>query len=364
MDKEKQILEYIRLNPFISQQELSEKVGLSRPAVANYIASLMRKGEIKGRAYILREESMILCIGGANIDRKARTKQNVRLHSSNPVVMSESYGGVARNIAENLQKLGMETAILTCVGDDKEGKSLLEHTNNQGIDISQVWTFPTERTGTYTALLNIDGEMVVSLADMDIYDKLTPLLLEEKWSYIASSNAVFLDTNIPADSIEFLLKRCYEINLPVFIDPVSSTKTSKLPKRLDGVKAILPNREEAEELTGIKILSISDCKEASQAILKLGVESVIITLGEEGVYYASQDDTGHLLPYEVDIVDVTGAGDAFASGVIYGMMNGKPLALSCQFGLAASALTLMTEHSVSPLLLPEKILKFVKEIPL
>src|SRR6185437_671054 len=100
MDKEKQILHHLRMNPFISQQELSSKVGLSRPAVANYIANVTRRGEIKGRAYILREESSsIVCIGGANIDRKARTNPKVRLYPSHPVKITDPCGGIARNFA-------------------------------------------------------------------------------------------------------------------------------------------------------------------------------------------------------------------------------------------------------------------------
>ncbi len=71
MDKEQQILQHIRLNPFITQQELAGKIGISRSAVAGYIAALTKRGEIKGRAYILREDALVTCIGGANLDRKA-----------------------------------------------------------------------------------------------------------------------------------------------------------------------------------------------------------------------------------------------------------------------------------------------------
>ncbi|MCK9906799.1 PfkB family carbohydrate kinase, partial [Frankia sp. Cpl3] len=98
---------------------MASKVGISRSAVAGYIASLTRRGEIKGRAYILRQEALLTCIGGANLDRKARSKEKVRLHSSNPVSISESCGGVARNVAENLGRLGCNTSLITCVGEDK-----------------------------------------------------------------------------------------------------------------------------------------------------------------------------------------------------------------------------------------------------
>jgi pseudouridine kinase len=360
MDKEKQILHHIRMNPFISQQELSSKVGLSRPAVANYIANLTRRGEIKGRGYILGEESSIVCIGGANTDRKARTNQKVRLYSSNPVRITETCGGVARNFAENLSRLGVSTSLIACVGEDKEGNWLLKETKSVGVDISQVWVLPMERTGNYTALLDVDGETIVAMADMTIYEKITTSMFEEKWSHIAASQAVFLDTNIPEESIRYLIKRCRDESIPLYIDPVSSTKAQRLPVRLDGVELLLPTREEAEILSDMRIESITDCQLACEKIRQRGVKQIIVTLGNEGVFYSSADESGHLPPYTTDIIDVTGADDAFASCAIYGMMMKESLIGSCELGLAGAALTLQTEESISPVLKPEKLHEIIK----
>ncbi|KOR76553.1 carbohydrate kinase [Paenibacillus solani] len=361
MDKEQQILEYIRMNPFISQQELSSKVGLSRPTVANYIASLIRRGEIKGRAYILREESSIVCIGGANIDRIARSNQKVDFHSSNPVKINESCGGAARNVAENLSRLRCNTAIMTCVGDDKEGNWILNEIKRQGVDVSQVWVLPTERTGVFITLLDQTGESVVSMDDMHIYEKMTTSMFEEKWSYIVSSQGVFLDTNIPKECISYIIKRCADEHIPLYIDPTSAAKTSKLPFLLDGVELLLPNRVEAEVLTNMKIDSIEDCQIASEKIRERGVKQVIITLGDQGAYYSSSEESGHLPSFATDIVDITGVGDAFSSCAIYGIMNNESLHNACQWGLASAALTLQTEESISTLLRPEKIYEVMQE---
>lgn len=355
MEKDMQILHHIRQNPFISQQELADLIGISRSAVAGYIAQLTKRGEIKGRAYVLRDEGMIACIGGANLDRKARGKQQVRLHSSNPVTIMESCGGVARNIAENLGRLGCNTSLITSIGEDKEGDWLLQETKKHGVHISQVWRLPTQRTGTYTALLDIDGEMVVSLANMDIYDALTPEMFAEKWSHIAAAHVVFIDTNIPADCLAYIIERCREENILLFVDPVSSIKAKKLPQQLDGVEAILPNREEAELMADMKITSIEECAEACRRIRERGVKHVIVTLGEEGIYYQSEDVEEHMPPYPTEVVDVTGAGDAFASGLLYGIVNGESFQRACRLGLAASALTLQTEQSVSPLLKADQL---------
>lgn len=362
MNMEKQILQQIRMNPYISQQEIANKVGLSRSAVAGYIRNLMKRGEIKGRAYILGEESSMVCIGGANVDRKAQGKQKMTLYSSNPVTIKEFSGGVARNVAENLSKLGVSTTLMTSVGNDKEGAWLLEETKSFGIDISQIWTLPGERTGTYTALLDTDGEMIISMADMDIYDKITPSMFESSWPAIANSRAVFFDTNIPSDCINYLIERCRYEGIPLYIDPVSSAKAGKLPGRLDGVALIFPNREEAERLAGMKIADLDDCETASKRIRERGVEKVVITLGNEGAFYSGERQSGHLPPFQTDVVDVTGAGDAFTASVMCGLINGETITKAVQLGLSAAALTLSTEKTVSPSLSHEKMNEWIKEI--
>src|SRR5438067_1389136 len=114
--KKQQLLELIRANPFISQQELANQLGLSRSAVAGYIAGLIRERKLLGRAYVLPElpdRRPVVCIGAANLDRKLRSSAALALRTSNPASAAESFGGVARNIAENLARLGTQVALLT-----------------------------------------------------------------------------------------------------------------------------------------------------------------------------------------------------------------------------------------------------------
>lgn len=385
MDREQQILSHIRRNPFISQQELAEVVGISRSAVAGYVAALTRKGSIRGRAYVLAEEGSVLCIGGANLDSKARGKQALRLGASNPVSVTESCGGVARNIAANLAALSANVSLLTAVGDDKAGRWLLDRTASQGVDIGPSVVLGGEKTGNYTAILDQDGEMFIAYADMDIYERITPAMLEEKWPHIVSAKLVVADANLPAESLAWLARRCGEESVTLFVDPISPEKAKKLPGRLDGVAAIFPNLAEARQLAGrdgkasasfdgatdeaaeSAIASSgpaagppapegeAEWAELARLILARGAGHVLITLGKHGAYCAGPEGGRHLPALPVRVVDVTGAGDAFLSGVAYGVLRGEPYETACLSGLAAARIALETASSSSEQLNEERL---------
>ncbi|TVY01356.1 carbohydrate kinase [Cohnella terricola] len=364
MDRERQIMELIRHNPFISQNEIAASVGISRSAVAGYIATLTKRGVIRGRAYVTAEENTALCIGGANLDSKAAAKQRIRPGSSNPANVKESCGGVARNIAENLAHLSCSVSLLTVVGDDQAGQWVLKETAQTGVNTGLAQVLPGEKTGTYTALLDVDGEMFVAYADMDIYDKFAPRILQEKWSHVAASKLVIADTNLPAETLSELVQRCRESSLPLFVDPVSSEKAKKLPADLSGVTTIFPNLEEAFELAGAARESEPDYAKLARAIHERGVPHVFITAGEQGVYYSeAPGDRPPLLipPIPTEVVEVTGAGDAFVAGVAYGFLHDRTYEEACRLGLAASHLTLRTAESVSAQLNEQTLEQTLKE---
>jgi len=364
MDREQQLLAHIRRNPFITQQELADLVGISRSAVAGHIASLTRKGIIRGRAYVTAEEGSVLCIGGANLDSKAMGKQSLRLAASNPVTVTEACGGVARNIAANLAKLGCRVSLLTIVGDDKAGQWVLEETAKLGVDTGPSVILRGERTGTYTALLERDGEMFMAFANMDIYEKFTPALLQEKWPHIASAKLVVADANLPAESLEWLVERCRAESLSLLIDPISPEKTKKLPRSLEGATAIFPNVAEACELAGEEFVPDPDVPALAAKIRGRGVRHVFVTLGKRGVYYSGEGDDGAdesgLFPaIPTEVVEVTGAGDAFLAGVVYGILRERSYRDATRLGLAAAHLALQTSDSVSDRLSEEQLAQVI-----
>lgn len=324
MSKERQIIDLLTINPFISQREIAEKVGLSRPAVANYIANLTKKGIIKGRAYIL-EKKTILCIGAANLDRKAKTLEPVQLGTSNPVQTIETFGGVAYNFAKTLQKLGIHTSLLTAVGDDALGISLLQKAKSHQIDTSHVWIFPDEKTGTFTTLIDSSGKTVVSMADMKVYERITLEMIKDKWPNIQLAKAVFLDTNFKKEVLQDLLQRLKSSNIPIFLDAVSPIKGRKLPKDLTNVKLLTLSLQELQTIASLKEISKKSILEGTNQLLKRGIENILLFTEGNMLHYFSTKGKGNFHWKVKDKPLEDKERNIFSAKVMYHLIEGKTL---------------------------------------
>lgn len=362
MTKEEEILHYIILNPYITQQELAEKVGLSRSAVANYIRALTNSGKIIGRAYIVRENEAIVCIGGMNIDRKASAEENVILHSSNPVHVLEVPGGVARNVAENLHRLQYNVSLLSAIGEDKEGIWLLEQGKESGLDVSKVWTLHSERTGSYTTLIDVTGETVVAMADMKIYNEITVDMVVDRWAKIENAKAVFLDTNVSKEVIQFIIAKCREEKIRLFITSSSSVKLKKLPFELRGVEAIILHKREVEYLFQLNLNKDDDYMKAIKRLKEMGVVYPVILHNHYTVYGEIDGKIQPITIHPYILKDETGMQEAFVSGLMYAILQENTLKDACYYGLCNMSLTAQTNTSVYPEVTAELLKKQVEKI--
>ncbi|MCT6923857.1 PfkB family carbohydrate kinase [Metasolibacillus sp.] len=347
-DKEQLVLQSIRENPYLSQQDMAEKLNMSRPALANIISGLIKKGEIIGRAYVLPEKQAILTIGGANVDRKLHITNKVQLATSNPVTASESVGGVARNIAENLGRLGNQVKLLTTLGQDADAQ-MIEQASRAFIELDVIEKLEAEQTGSYTAVLDKDGELVIALANMAIYDALTPKLLEKHTATLVNAAAIVIDLNCPKETVVYVQQVAKERNIPLVIVPVSSPKMNRMPDDLQGVSYFICNRDEAETYLNMTLDGEASYKEAVKALLQKGAAHVVLTLGEQGVIVGDNEGLQNYAAYAIeDVKDVTGAGDAFVSATLHGVMQGDTLHEAVQFALYHAAKTLQANTTVRP----------------
>ena len=358
LSKKEQLYALIRSNPFISQQELATGLGLSRSAVAGHIAGLIRERRLLGRAYVLPDSRPVLCLGAANLDRKMRTLATLQMGTSNPVRSTEVFGGVGRNIAENLARLGLPVALLTALGDDAAGHALQTHAEEAGIDMRGSLHLANTGSGTYTAVLDEQGEMLLAMANMQLYEQLTPAFLHSRQPQRAQAALTVCDLNLPHDSVAALLdeaRQAGENAAPLVIVGVSQPKMAHLPQDLAGLQLLILNRGELETRVARTLPTQADVHLACREVLRQGVRQLIVTIGGGGVLFTDGEGAdaaiAHLPALPVNPVDVTGAGDAFSAAVCWSLYHDShDLKLACRRGLKLAAMTLESSATVSPLI--------------
>jgi len=351
-----QLLALVEANPFITQQALGEALGLSRSAVAGHLAQLVREGRILGRAYVLPSRQPIVCIGGTNLDRKLRAQESLRMGSSNPAQQVETAGGVGRNIAESLARLGLPVHFLTAIGRDAAGQSLLGQLQSLGVDCAGCLQAADAPTGSYTAVLDAQGDLVLAMADMALTDRLDPDFIRRCAPQRAAARWVVADLNLPAATLDLLRQEAMERDQSLVVVAVSAPKMRRLGASLEGIELLVLNRAELAALMGHALEDAASLDTAWQALRARGLRRLVMSDGAQGLRF-SAGDTMQALPAPRMArgrrLEVTGAGDALSAGLVAGLhRNAEDLPAACRLGLSLAALTLQTDATVSPDLTP------------
>lgn len=342
----------------VSQQDIADALGIARSSAAVHIANLMKKGHIEGKGYILNDKVYVTVIGGANIDLIGFPTAMLNMCDSNPGKVKISLGGVGRNISENLSKMGIETKLITAIGDDLYGRKILDECKLSEIDMENSLILKNRPSSTYLSVLDEKGDMKVAISHMDTIDEIDIDFIRKKSSVIKNSRCVVVDTNIKKEVIEYLVANFKEVDF--FLDTVSTVKGRKVKDFIGAFHTIKPNKIEAEELTGIKINGMEDAKKAIGYFLDLGVQRIFISLGKDGVYYGDREDIGYLPSKEIRVVNATGAGDAFIAGLVYSYLNNFDARKSAKLSMAASIIALSHEDTINPNMSVKKIMKEMK----
>lgn len=292
-------------------------------------------------------EPRVLCIGGASVDRIYRALHPLERDTSNPVTSERSPGGVARNVAENLARLDVSTGFVSLVGDDDNGRFLLEHMKALGIDVAGVVRTEAHSTAQYVAILEPDGTLALGLSDMAIFDAVTPDIVVALGQ--GRPDWVFADCNLPASVLESVVAWTSSRGSRLAVDGVSNAKVRRLPRDLSGIDLVFVNEAEAAACVG-------EAVSADAAVDRLkgrGAGAVIVTLGTRGLIVADASGTRHLSAWPRAVRDVTGAGDALVAATLTRLLAGDTLSDAARAGALAAALTVEVQGSVRQDLSPE-----------
>jgi pseudouridine kinase len=295
----------------------------------------------KNKAYVLVFGASVVDIFGV-----CNTGIKYRERDSNPGKVRMEFGGVSRNIAENMARVGLNTKFISILGNDEKGRAMLDHSELIGYDMEDSLVLEGRRTPSYLAILDQFGEMVSAVADMETISAMNTDFIDSKSHLIEGAEYTFLDADDP-ENLEYILKK-FQGKTKFILDPVSSEKASKIKGLIKYFHTIKPNKNEAEVLAGFPINTDEDLVKAGEYFISLGVEKVFISLDSEGVFYTDGIEKGKVKALDVTVKNVTGAGDSFVAGLGFGYIHGMELDKLVQFAMSMSNITISYEGTIHP----------------
>ena len=264
----------------------------------------------------------LLLIGGSNIDYIGISQNKLISNVSNIGTISISFGGVMRNICENLARLGNNITFITSIGKDTLGQEL----KNQLIDLNVKIYSPNTNlpTGSYLAINDNNHDLYSAICDNRIIAE------------------ICLDSNLDEETISYIINT-YP-NKRYYVDAISPTKVIKYKKFLNKLYLIKCNIHEAKELVNNDLSPYELTKE----LVNLGIKNVVVSNGSHNIYY------GNNLGIEVfevkpvkNFENTTGCGDALTSGLINHLIRNHSLKEAVEFAHQLSIVTLMSKSATT-----------------
>lgn len=284
----------------------------------------------------MKNKHDIVVIGSVNID------QTVVLDSlptagetltGKELIVTE--GGKGANQAVACARLGVDTAFVGCVGDDSNGTMATERLKSEKVCCDKLLVKSGVPTGSAFIFLDSNGRNMITIV-AGANNGISCSDIDKAGDAVKNAKLLLLQHEIPQDVIEYSAKIAYEAGVKVFLNPAPARKISK--SMLERLCCITPNETEAESITGISSDSDEALSLQSQWFHKAGVNIVIITLGEKGVYLSSDGDGLHIPAHKVQVVDTVAAGDCFCGALATAVVKGKDWNLAAEFAVKASSI--------------------------
>ena len=283
----------------------------------------------------------VLVVGASNVDYVALSNNKLIRKDSNIGKLNITFGGVGRNIVENLAILEDDVSFITFLGNDSFGKELRK--DLESINVKIYSPNKKERTSSYLAVLDSNGDMDVAICDTEIIDKSTVEDIKPFDDVISEFTSIVLDANINDKIIDHIFKEY--IDKKILVEAVSANKVKRYEKYLDKIYLFKSNVLEAKHL-----LNLYDAEPMllAKRLMERGVKNVVITDGGKPVIIGENNEVVFVTPKPIEkIISASGAGDSLFAGLIHGLINGASLVESVAFGIKVSQMTLMVEESVN-----------------
>lgn len=271
---------------------------------------------------------------------------------------SLGYGGKGSNQAVAASKLGSSVKLITVVGNDDFGKQQLENYRNHGINTDCI-SVDNKISGVAPIFVKEDGENSIIIVK-GANNELTPQKSRDYEQIIADSKLVVLQQEIPLETNNEVINMANENKVPVLLNPAPASDEVTL-ENISKVQFYAPNETELAKISGLPTNSIDEIKVAAKKVVDAGVNNVIVTMGEKGVLFVNQNEEQIIPENKVDVVDTTGAGDAFIGSFAHYYTSGESIVEALQHANLYAALTIKKRGTQKSYLTSEEVKSILKE---
>jgi ribokinase len=246
-------------------------------------------------------------------------------------------GGKGSNQAVCAKRLGAEVTVIVKIGNDMFGKAAYSNFENEGFNTEFIFIDEEHPTGVAPIFVEDSGENIIAIVP-GANSHLTPEDVAKGEEQIKAADILLTNFEIPFETSLYALKMAKEFGLTTILNP-APTPTEPIDDNLFRyVDMLTPNETEAKGLLG-KHDSNMTTEESARNLLKKGVETVVMTLGEKGAFYMNGDENGHVPAFRVDTIDTTGAGDAFNGALAVSIAEGTSLKDAIEFANRIAAIS-------------------------
>ncbi|XP_066854178.1 uncharacterized protein [Anser cygnoides] len=358
------------------------RVGSCIAVALSKLQKATRKGNLPRQEDTTPPQPVV--IGGINVDFIAKAQNSVILGGgqTNAGRVRRTFGGVGRNLADCLSRLGLTPLFLSAMGKDEHSESILHYCHH--MDMSAILQLERKSTATYCAVITSAGELSVGLGDMDIHHQITEQYVSQFKENLCRAPLVCVDGNVPLSTIQYICQLAREHQLAVCYEPTDENKASK-PFLSDSWKALTYISPNLQELRAINRTlgnplpaelpsRLEDVIKTAMALarpLLAHLCCVVVTLGAHGVLLCGKSLGGsislHPAAHEQpaaaslcathypaihisreEIVNVSGAGDSLMAGILAGMLANHDTDTCVRMGLLAASLSLRSYEPISP----------------
>ncbi|RZF24336.1 ribokinase [Paraburkholderia sp. UYCP14C] len=289
------------------------------------------------RAAETLSSARIVVAGSANMDLVVHAE---RLPARGETLLGGAFatfaGGKGANQAVAAARLGASVAMLGCIGDDAFGAHLRESLSSEHIDTAHLHTVHDTSTGIAVITVAADGANTIVVSP-GANAALTPGHVDAAQGAIGAAGILICQLEVPLDTVRHAISVAARLGTPVLLNPAPAQPLPDALYREVGLMVL--NETEAHLLTDVPVDGPASAREAAARLRAKGVETVIVTLGAEGVWYATSGEEDHLPAPRVDAIDTTAAGDTFVGGFAAERVRGASIRDAIDFGQRAAALS-------------------------